>query len=57
MTAVTVGNRDRRETTFQELLVSNVIEQEALINLLERKGIITNRELTEEIQRLRKEKQ
>jgi len=41
--------------TFQELLVSNVIEQEALINLLERKGIITKRELTEEIQRLRKE--
>jgi hypothetical protein len=43
--------------TFQELLVSNVIEQEALINLLERKGIITKKELAEEIQRLRKETQ
>ena len=43
--------------TFQELLDSNVIEQEELINLLERKGIITKKELTEKIQRLRKEQQ
>ncbi len=43
--------------TFQELLVSNVIEQEALLNLLERKGITTKKEITEEIQRLRKEQQ
>ena len=47
----------KKMVTFQELLLSNVIEQEALINLLERKGIITKKELTEEIQRLRKEQQ
>jgi hypothetical protein len=33
--------------TFEELLMSNVIEQEALINLLERKGIITKAEVLE----------
>jgi len=46
--------RDPKElVTFQELLMSNTIEQEALVNLLERKGIITKAELLEEIKRLR----
>jgi hypothetical protein len=39
--------------SFEELLMNNVIEQEALINLLEKKGIITKAELLEEIKRLR----
>lgn len=39
--------------TFEELLMSNTIEQEALVNLLEKKGIITKKELLEEIKRLR----
>jgi hypothetical protein len=39
--------------TFRELLISNTVEQEALVNLLERKGIITKAELLEEIKRLR----
>jgi hypothetical protein len=48
---------ERKEmVTFEELLMSNVIEQEALINLLERKGIITKTELLEEIKRLKKGK-
>lgn len=34
---------------FKELLISNVYEQEALINLLEKKGIITKAEILEEI--------
>lgn len=38
--------------TFEDLLLSNTIEQEALINLLEKKGIITKKELLEEIKRL-----
>ncbi len=38
---------------FKELLMSNVYEQEALINLLERKGIISKAELFEEINRLK----
>ena len=36
--------------------MSNVIEQEALVNLLEKKGIITKAELMEEIKRLRNRK-
>lgn len=40
--------------TFEELLMSNVYTQEALINLLEKKGIINTKELLEEIKRLKK---
>ncbi len=39
--------------SFEELLMSNVYTQEALINLLEKKGIITKAELLEEIRTLR----
>jgi hypothetical protein len=42
--------------TFEELLISNTMEQEALVNLLDRKGIITKTELLEEIKRLRDKK-
>ncbi len=41
--------------TFEELLMSNVYTQEALINLLEKKGIIDKKELLEEIKKLRRE--
>jgi hypothetical protein len=45
---------DPKETvSFDELLTSNIYTQEALINLLEQKGIITKRELLKEIKRLR----
>lgn len=48
---------DQKEiVSFEELLMSNVIEQEALVNLLEKKGIITKAELLEEITRLRDRK-
>jgi hypothetical protein len=41
---------DLRETvSFKELLMSEVIQAEAIINLLVRKGIITKQELLEEI--------
>lgn len=39
--------------TFEELLMSNTFTQEALINILERKGLISKMELLEEIKRLR----
>jgi hypothetical protein len=39
--------------SFKELLMSEVIQSEALVNLLERKGIITKKELSEEIRALR----
>ncbi len=50
---------DPKETvSFEELLMSNVYTQEALINLLEAKGLIKKAELLEEIKRLRnREKQ
>ena len=41
---------DPRETlSFKELLVSEVIQAEALINLLDRKGIISKQELLDEM--------
>jgi hypothetical protein len=44
---------DSKETvSFEELLLSNTIEQEALVNLLEKKAIITKPELLVEIKRL-----
>ena len=42
--------------SFEELLMSNTYEQEALINLLEKKGIINKAELLEEIKKLRDRK-
>ena len=45
---------DFKETvSFEELLMSNVYTQEALINLLEAKEIIKKTDLLEEIKRLR----
>ncbi len=45
---------DPKETvSFEELLMSNVYTQEALINLLEAKGFIKKAELLEEIKKLR----
>jgi len=44
---------DERETVeFKELLLSEVIQSEALINLLDRKGIVSKRELLEEVKRV-----
>jgi hypothetical protein len=41
---------DPKQTVdFKELLISEVIQTEALTNLLDRKGIISKRELLEEI--------
>ena len=45
---------DREIVTHEELLMSEVIQSMALINLLERKGIITKKELLEEIIRTNK---
>ena len=38
---------------LRELLMSEVIQSEALINLLDRKGIITKKELLEEMKRVK----
>lgn len=39
--------------SFDELLMSEVIHSEALINLLDRKGIISKQELLEEIKKVK----
>ena len=38
---------------FKELLMSEVIQSEALINLLDKKSIISKQELLEEMKRVR----
>lgn len=40
---------EKEIVTFEELLVSSTYTQEALINLLARKGIISKKELLDEI--------
>lgn len=41
--------------TIEELIISSALEQDALINLLLKKGIITPTELMDEIKKLRRE--
>ena len=41
--------------SFKELLMSEVIQSEALVNLSERKGIIIKKELLEEIRTAKSE--
>jgi hypothetical protein len=44
---------DRKETVdLKELLMSEVIQSEAIINLLDRKGIISKHELMEEMKQV-----
>jgi len=44
---------DQNQTVdFKDLLMSEVIQSEALINLLDRKGIISKQELLEEMRRV-----
>ena len=46
---------DQKEiASFEEVLMSNVYTQEALINLLEAKGIIKKQELLDEIKKIKK---
>jgi len=42
-------NKQNETESLEELIISSVLEQEALINLLLKKGIITPSELIEEI--------
>lgn len=46
---------DQKETVdIKELIISEVIQTEALVNLLEKKGILTKRELMDEIRDVHK---
>jgi hypothetical protein len=40
---------------FEELLMSEVIQSEAMINLMDKKGIISKKELLEEMKRVKAE--
>ncbi len=49
---------DKREmVSFEELLISNMYEQEALVLLLEEKGVLTRGEVLEKIKQLKAVKQ
>jgi hypothetical protein len=44
---------DSRETVpLEEVVMSNVYSQEAIVNLLEKKGLLTKKEVLEEMQRI-----
>jgi hypothetical protein len=44
---------DQKKTVdLEELLMSEIIQSEALINLLDKKGIISKKELLEEMKRV-----
>lgn len=45
----------KKTVSIEEVPLPQVIEQEALVNLLVEKGIISKEELLEEIKRLKKE--
>lgn len=41
--------------TVEKLLFSNAMQQMAMINVLDKKGVMSKKELLDEIERLRKE--
>ena len=53
MTAVEVGNKQM--VSFEELLMSQVVQQEALTRLLAGKGIFTKEEFLEMVRAVNKE--
>ena len=50
-----MGNKlgPKETVSFEEILMSNVYAQEAMINMLERKGLLSRKEVLEEIVRIR----
>jgi len=52
---MTDESRPNELETIEELIISSALEQEALINLLLKKGVITPTEFMEEIKKLRRE--
>lgn len=47
--------KDKKLVTFEELAVSTMLEVQALIRILERKGLITSDEVLEEVSKLKEE--
>jgi len=46
------ANPDNQITEMQELMMSMVIQSEAITNLLEQKGLISKKELLDEMKRV-----
>jgi hypothetical protein len=46
----------KESATFEEVLLSNVYTQEALINVLEKKGLVSKKEIMAGMDKLRWEK-
>ncbi len=54
MEGIMAERMDKQEVvSFEELLISNMYEQEALVLLLEEKGILTRGEVLEKVKELR----
>ncbi len=43
------------KVSLEEVMIAQIIEQEALINILEKKGLVKEKEFLEEIKRLKRE--
>ncbi|MEJ2616079.1 MAG: hypothetical protein P8Z35_14060 [Ignavibacteriaceae bacterium] len=48
-------SKGKKTVTFEELVVSNTLEIQAIIRILERKGLITADEVLEEVSTLKEE--
>jgi hypothetical protein len=48
-------NNKEKPVTLEELAISNMWEIEALINVLDRKGLISKEELLEEVKKIKEE--
>ena len=48
-------SKDKKTVTFEELSVSNTLEIQAVIRILEKKGLITADEVLEEVGKLKEE--
>jgi hypothetical protein len=47
----------RERVPLEEIVMSNVYTQEAIVNLLERKGLLTKKEVLEEMRRIMEDDQ
>jgi hypothetical protein len=49
---MTKKDETRKRVPLEEVVMSNVYTQEAIVNLLEKKGLLTKKEVLEEMQRI-----
>jgi hypothetical protein len=50
------SGKNRQTVTFEELAFSNMLQIQALVELLEEKGLLTQREILERVKKLRARK-